>query len=471
VSFHLGKPIFVMLLIALATSVVVSTRRPPARADMTMWVFAISHANSYRLRDRGPSLVDEYERKFGQTLNVNLINNRALDTRLLSLMMSGATGDKVPDVVELEINSVGKYFRFPPEKVGLLPLDEFLNASGLREELIAARLAPWTRDGTLFGIPHDVHPVTLTYRKDLFDAAGVDLAACETWDAFSEACLRYQAYWRANGHPERVAMEMSPWASDPLLRLILQRRVNLVDNHLVSHMTDPKVADTVVRYATMVAGSRRIGAAASPGGNNWVQDLSTGALGAMVTADWRVTYIRKNGPESLQGRLAMMPLPRFDPTDHPTSTWGGTMLGIPRNARDPAASWRVIEHILFSAEGIAARKRYTDIISPVRRSWEDPDLVQPDPLYGGQRVGRMFIELAPQVPEYHATPFSSFAATLLTEVLRQQVLLVDAGASETERREAAARHLRDADQYLKRIIAFSAFTQSNVAGEPTDVHE
>ncbi len=456
-SFHLGKPILIMLAIALASGAVVAMRRPAARADLTVWVFAQSHADIYRGRRDGPSLVDLFQAQTGRSLNVNLINSRALDTRLLSLMMSGATGDKVPDVVELEIGSVGKYFRFPPEKVGLLQLDSFIDAANLRGNIVAARLVPWSRGGKVFGIPHDVHPVTLTYRKDLFDAAGVNIAECKTWDELHDAGLRYQSYWRANGHPERVAMELPASAPDQLVRMLLQRDINLVDSDLKSHLRNPKVADTIIRYAEMAAGPRRIGAAASPGGHNWVQDLSAGALGIMVTADWRVTYIRKSALDSLRGRLAMMPMPKFDPTDHPTSTWGGTMLGIPRNARDPQQSWKVIEHLLFSSQAMAARRQYSDIISPVRASWSDPSLARPDAMFGGQAIGRMFVELADQVPAFHATPFTTSAASLMTDVLREQVLMLEAGASEPARRRAADQKLAQADEYLQRLIAFAAF--------------
>ena len=457
-SFHLGKPVLVMLLIALVSGTMVASRSVEPRRDLVFWVFAVSHAEIYRSQSpQIPSLIEQFRRKYGQSVRVNLINGRALDTRLLSLMMSGATGDKVPDVVKLEINSIGKYFRFPPEKVGLLPLDEFIDRDGLRGELLPARLAPWTRGGKVFGIPHDVHPVSLTYRKDLYDAAGVDLAQCTTWDQFHAAALEYQRYWSANGHPERSAVEMPRLSGGIVERLLLQRGINLVDSDLHTHLTDPRVADTLVRYSEMVAGERRIGADASPGGFNWVGDLRRGAIGAFLTADWRVTYIRLHAGDELPGKLAMMPLPIFEPGDRPTSTWGGTMAGIPRNARDPEASWRVIRHFVLSPEGLEARRRRSDVLPPMRSSWNHPDLHRPDPLFGGQYVGELFCRLAEQVPEFHATPFTTTASMLMNQVLYEQTVQVDHGRPRAERLEQARRRLAEQDAYLRRIIRFTAF--------------
>ena len=60
------------------------------------------------------------------------------------------------------------------------------------DRILPSRLSPWTKDGEIFGLPQDVHPVTITYRADLFAQAGVDLAAATTWSAFQEACLRFE---------------------------------------------------------------------------------------------------------------------------------------------------------------------------------------------------------------------------------------------------------------------------------------
>lgn len=457
-TFPLGKPLLAMLAIMLVSGTIVLSRRAQPRTDLSYWVFAVSRAETYRAATPDvPSLTTLFREKYGQSVRVNLIHGRALDTRLLSLMMSGARGDKVPDVVELEISSIGKYFRFPPEKVGLLPLDDFIDRDGLRGRILPARLAPWTRGGIVFGIPHDVHPVGITYRKDLYDAAGVDLAACTTWDQLHAACVQYQAYWRANGRPERSAIELPRVTADHLVRMLLQRGVNLVDSDLGTHLADERVADTLVRYGEMVAGPRRIGADASPGGFNWVGDLRRGAIGAFLTPDWRVTYIRLHAGDDLAGTLALMPLPRFEPGDRPTSTWGGTMAGIPRHARDPEASWRAIRHFHLSAEGLAARMRHTDVLSPLRDTWSSPQWHRADPLFGGQRVGELFVRLAEQVPDYNATPFTTTAIGLLSQAVYEQTELVDRGAPRDARLAAARRKLADQDAYLRRIIRFTSF--------------
>src|SRR5687768_4988021 len=216
-NFHLGKPIFVMIILAVVGGAVALSRPSQKKADLTLWVFADSHRKSYR----GP--VAQFEKANDVTVNVNLIFGLALDLRLNSLFMADPYSDELPDLAEIEIGWVGKYFRPPLDQVGLIPLNDFLEESGWKDKIVPQRLAPWTKDETIFGIPHDVHPVTITYRHDLFTKAGVDLEAAKTWPEFHEACLRFNNYWRKQNFPHRHALEAGP-ADSALVQVILLQR-------------------------------------------------------------------------------------------------------------------------------------------------------------------------------------------------------------------------------------------------------
>lgn len=450
-AFPLGRPVLSMLAIAALSGTLLLLRPPRQDVELKVWVFDESHAASYRQADGGrPSLIEQFAQHRGQRVRVDLISSRALDVRLISLFNSGSA--KVPDLVEIEIGSVGKFFRPPVDEVGFLPLNAFLEREGLLDRLVAGRLAPWSKQATIFGVPRDVHPVSIAYRKDLFDQAGVDLGSARTWAEFQERCLAFQAHYRTQQVRGRWAMELPSSSADALSILLLQRRINLIDNQNRVHLDNPKVAQVVAFYAQMVAGERRIGADATPGGNLWTRDLGNGDLGAVLTPDWRVAYLRENARE-LAGKLAMMPLPRFSPEDAPTSTWGGTMLAIPRRCRDPEASWRLLKFLLLSDEAVAARQRHTDILPPLKEHWKSPLYHRPDPFFGGQKIGQLYVELAGQVPERHVTPFTLLAGQALALVLNRAVDHVNAqGAVGLE--AACQRWLREAAEDVRRRVEF-----------------
>ena len=454
-NFPPGKPILFLLIAAILSGlgILLLGRGVPQQADLRVWVFDESHAASYRNPGpNGASLTRLYQQRTGQSVEVKLIPSRALDARLISLFHAGRNGRELPDVVEVEIASVGKYFRGSPGSVPFLPLDRYLRQSGLDIRLVANRLAPYTKDGVIFGIPADVHPVTITYRRDLFDQAGVDLASAQTWEQFHDRCLDFESYWRNAGEAKRRAMELSRTGASDLMMLLLQRGVNLVDEAGQVHLADRRVASTLAFYAQMVAGRRAIAEGAAAGSLLWVRDLADGRLCAALTPDWRIRYLREMAPE-LSGKLAMMPLPRFEPTDAPTSTWGGTMLGIPRNVANPDAAWALLDFLLASPEGLAARREHTDILPPLRDVMASLTLNDPDPFFGGQRVAALYAELARQVPANRMHAYTPLVSQALADVLGQAIARVEAGQTQ-DLDQACQEMLAQSQRELESLIRF-----------------
>lgn len=413
-SFPLGKPILLMALIAAITgpTILLRSKRPPA--DLTLWVFAELHAETYR------SVLGQFQRQTGRSVNVELLNGRAMPVRLQSMFMSNLADQPLPDLVELEIGWVGRFFRPPLDEVGLAPLNTLLKEHGWNHRIVQQRLATWSKQGTIFGVPHDVHPVTITYRKDLFDEAGIDLASASSWAEFQEKCLQFQAFWRARGYPLRQAIELPQASAEYLSVMLLQRGVNLVDDQEKIHFTDPKVAQTIAFYAQLVAGQRRIAAESAGGAGIWTNDAIAGNFCAMITADWRIYDLKKYAP-GLSGKMRMMPLPRFDPTDPPTSTFGGTMMGITRNSTRHDDAWKLIKFLYLSPAGLQARQEVSNILPSVIEQWNDPTYHREDPYFGGQKVDELYIQLARQIPRRYVTPASSIASTQLSIILNRAV--------------------------------------------------
>jgi arabinosaccharide transport system substrate-binding protein len=338
-----------------------------------------------------------------------------------------------------------------------MPLNEMLDKSGWRGRILESRLAPWTKEGVVFGIPHDVHPVSISYRKDLFDEAGIDLASSKTWHEFQDNCLKFQAYWKSRGYPLRHAMELPTTASDYLVVMLLQRHINILDDHNKIHFTDPNVAETIAFYAQLVAGDRAIATDATPGGNLWARDFAQGDLCAVVTPDWRAGYLRRYASQEIAGKVAMMALPKFDDDDAPTGSWGGTMAGIPRRCRDPHAAFDLIMFLYSSKQGVVARWRDTMILPSVKDLWDEPIFHEPDPYYGGQRTGELYVNLARQMPLRYVTPFTNIANAQLSNLLARAVRRMEDGAT-TERLVPEIRGwLVDATAELERRIKFGKF--------------
>lgn len=462
--FTPGRPLLVLLVLALVSGAVIALRPTPPRATLTYWIFAEAH------RHELTPILDGFAHERGITYDLDLVAGNALGTRLESLFMSQARGPQVPDLVHVEIHQVGRFFRPPVDGMGMLDLTPYFETRGERristqgdpghhgwaarhddgniyvhdgstwrldpartrgdtwkDRIISARFAPWMKDGRIMGAPQDVHPMTITYREDLFREAGVDLAACLTWPEFHRACLTMQDFWRAKGVQPRHAMELFESGSDLLQLMLLQRGVNLVEADGRVRLADPLVAETLAFYAPLVTGPQRIGADA---GLNIAVELDAGTICACFTPDWRIFYLRHHAPtdgagnRKMEGRLRMMPLPRFSASDAPTSTWGGTCVIIPRTCPDPDLAFAAIERCFYSREAADVRLRLGSMLPPLPELWDHPLLHQGDPLYGGQRINELFIELAPHLPQLVMTPATSLAMEALAQVQAKAVTRV-----------------------------------------------
>jgi ABC-type glycerol-3-phosphate transport system substrate-binding protein len=414
-SFHLGKPILVMLGIAVLSGGALVWHRSPPRADLVLWVFTDIHSDTYR------PLVEEFTKRTGKTVQIEVLTTRAENVRLESMFMTGQTEGILPDLVEIEISHVGKFFRPPIDEIGFLPLNDYLKRDNWDQRLVPVRLATWSKKDVIFGVPHDVHPVSLTYRDDLYRQAGIDLSQAKTWPQLQEMGLQFEKYWRAQGYRTRHAFELSQASPDCVSMMLQQRGVNLVDQHDNVHIDDPIVAETLTFYAQLVAGPRCIAGEAAAGGKGvWATDVLEGNICAFITPDWSIFNLRKYAPD-LSGKLRMMPLPRFDPGDAPTATWGGTMMGITRNSKHHDDAWKLIEHLYFSQAGLDARLKVTDILPPVMEQWNDPRFHNDDPFFGGQRVQEIYVDLARQIRPRYVTPVTAMAQTHLAVALNRAV--------------------------------------------------
>ncbi|MBV8779908.1 MAG: extracellular solute-binding protein [Phycisphaerae bacterium] len=403
-SFPPGRAILVLLFIACATAIPITLRPRAARSDLVFWTFSPFEINQ--------PAIDAFEKQTGEPVSCKLLSTRALDTRLLSQFMSPARDVEGPDLVEIEIGSIGKFFRPSVDQIWFVPLNDLLHRSGLDAQLLPARIEPWSKEGIVFGLPQDVHPVSLTYRKDLFDAASIDPARCETWMQLQGACAQFNRFWAAHGNPNRLAMMLSQSAADDLIVMLQQRHVQLLDGQNGVHLNQPIVARTMLQYASMVAGDRAVAGEASPGEFRWARDIERGDLCMFLSPDWKADQLKSVAP-ALAGKMAMIPLPKFDPGDASTGSWGGTMIGLPRQGKHQQAAWALAE--MLTTHPLAER------IPPLPARWSDPIYHQPDSFFGGQSIDDLYIHLAEQLPPRTVTSFSTLADTELADVLHQAV--------------------------------------------------
>ena len=371
------------------------------RATMRFWTFARNHSVPYQ------KATPSFEAKHpGTTLDVQLVHGEAVTSRLRAAFWADLD---VPDLVEVEISRAGSFFRGPPEDVGFIDLMPFLRSTGYYDRIVKTRFAPYTNKGKIYGLPHDVHPVMLAYRRDLFEAAGIDVEQIKTWEDF----VRVGQQITVPG--ERYMIELSDSGAHHYEMFLFQRDGGYFDAEGRLTMDDETALETLLFFIPLVAGEGRI-ASDLGSGRVFTQAVEQGYFLSFVCPDWRSKVAETDIPR-MHGKMALMPLPAVASGGRRTSTWGGTMLGITKACPNPELAWQVAEHMYFDKAELAVRFRETNILPPLKDAWEHPAFDEERAYWSGQPLGRLYANLADEVPPQYASPLVEIAKSKMSGVI------------------------------------------------------
>jgi arabinosaccharide transport system substrate-binding protein len=400
--FPYGASAAVMAGLAVASGAYLAARRgQKPRYDLRLWTFAKPHGDAYL------KMLPDFLRKHpGVSVDIQIVAGEAVTSRLQAAFWSNLD---VPDLAEVEISWAGSFFRGRLESIGFRDLTERIHQTGLWERIVQARFAPYTTRGRIFGIPHDVHPVMLAYRRDLVEKLGIDVERLRTWDEFVEVGRRVTVPGK------RFMMELPPEGLSALEVMLFQRGGGYFDAQGNCTLDNEIAVETMRYYAPLVAGKHRIGNDLG-GGQIFTRALEDGYYLFMVAPDWRTKSIEQDVPK-VAGRMALMPLPAFYPGGRRTSTWGGTMIGITKRCADPDLAWELIMHLYLNKEALAEQFRGTNILPPARDLWDHPAYDEPRPFWSNQPLGRLYANLAPETPPQYTSPYIGLAKAKLSEAL------------------------------------------------------
>ncbi|MFZ4574237.1 MAG: ABC transporter substrate-binding protein [Phycisphaerales bacterium] len=414
----------------------------PRREGVSMWTFARLHHDLY------VPAVEEWNKTRTPHVTCSVLGIQAIEQRMLSSFLSETTS---AELLEVERRIAARAFAGPPEAIGFLDLTDRLRAEGLLERINPPSFTPWTSRGRIYGLPHDVHPVMLGYRADIVEAAGIDVSQIETWDDFVRVLRPLLLNPDGSKRTDRYLLNMWETHMDSLEALVLQAGGGAVGESGLPILDNPANIRVLAQAVAWGHGKDRIAADApyfSASGNQLLLD---GFVIASFVPDWMCNVWRKEIPQ-LGGKVKLMPLPAWEKGGRRTSVWGGTMLGISKAAPNHDELWEFAKHLYLSPE--ISRKLFVegDIISPVREFWNDPVYDQPDPFFGNQPRGRLYVSLADDLPPRFNSPFGEMAVERLRAAASQLARIADAqpGATAESLAPDAKRLLEAAQEEVMR---------------------
>lgn len=406
-----GKAAACLGFIMILTGAFVSVREiqeQQHRATLTYWCFAKDHYDSYK------KVLPEFEREHpGVMVDLQLVNLTALAPRLQSAMVANID---VPDLFEIEVTQSAALFRGPLKDIQLVDLTQRVHAPmpdgepSLWDQVVQARFAPYTDQGHIFGIPHDVHPVALAYRRDIFLKNHVNPDDLTTWDKFIAAGRKLTIPGK------QYMIEMSDSDDSALEPLLYQRGGGYFDANGKCIMDSPVDVQTMCWFVPLVTGPHRIAQSVGLFNQQETTAIEDGYMLSYITPDWRSHNFEQDVAYE-SGKMGLMPFPRVTPNGRPTTTWGGTMLAMTRHCKHPDLAWQLAMFFYMDKAAVPDRYKLTDILPPVKKFWTMPCFHQPSAYWSGEKPGELYISLAPYVPPHYSNTYLQDAHTQMSSAV------------------------------------------------------
>ncbi|MBD2868977.1 ABC transporter substrate-binding protein [Paenibacillus arenilitoris] len=319
------------------------------------------------------------------------VTNVAARDYLQKLQTTLVSGGELPDLLVGEMDWRGRAFQ--------LDIWENLEAAPYHfdRNLIFGYLPALNSkpNGEIVTIEQSVSPAALAYRRDLAkEYFGTDdpeelEAMFPTWDAIIEKGKEVRQ--KSGG---KVFMFAS---TGELYNLFVgQNHSALLQNgelDVTGRVKDALMSIIRMRDAGIVDRLQLW----SP---QWNASIARGHHIFYAAANWSPqSNIKPNDPAG-SGRWGLM-MPPGGPF-----SWGGTAFGINKDSKNKQLAWAFIEWLLLTKEGAEISKTFNYII-PLKSVYEDAGFVSAvDPYFGGQDVGRFWMERAvpnlklPTISEY-----------------------------------------------------------------------
>ncbi|MCL2450044.1 MAG: hypothetical protein FWD17_13940, partial [Polyangiaceae bacterium] len=123
----------------------------------------------------------------------------------------------------------------------------------------------------------------------------------------------------------------------------------------------------------------------------------------------------------LRGKMALMPMPAWEPGGRRTTVWGGTGLVIAKQTKHPDEAWQLAQKLYLDPKEAGERFLGTNIVPILKEAWALPELDAPNAYYSGQPIGRLYADLAPSTPPRYVSALTTVAQHKLNEAYGRAV--------------------------------------------------
>ncbi|MFI0714847.1 ABC transporter substrate-binding protein [Streptomyces inhibens] len=365
------------------------------------------------------ALVPEFNKKYPDIqVTVEDIGNPAIWDKITTAMAAGGQG--LADVLHIGVDYLPGYVeRFPN---GLADLSK-LGADTYRDAFAQGMWQTVAPHGKrVNALPWEANSAGFYYRADIFEKAGVDADALQTWDETIEAGKEIKEKTGA------FLLGIDKPASQPdsanVFQMLLQLQGSFYFNLDGAITLDSPEA---VKAMTLIKTMNDAGLVSDLAGgwNALMSSIKKGTAAVLPWPTWFGGIIEEQVPKEAGKWKVRLP-PAVRRGGSTAATVNSTHLAVAGSSKHQAAAWSFIEFVLTRPASQVRIYKGKGIAPALMKAYDDAVFHEPSAFFSGQKKGEIFLEaLKAPSPAFNYTADYARALKLVTDA-QSKVLLKSA---------------------------------------------
>jgi multiple sugar transport system substrate-binding protein len=286
-------------------------------------------------------------------------------------------------------------------------------------------------DGNQYGMPIDIGPGVMYYRRDVLDSVGGDIdSVISDWDSYIE----YGRQLKEKG------VYLIADAGD-VARIIV--RTTLKDGEGLFFDADGNSLVTSDRFVNAFQLAKQIRDEGLDGQigawtGEWYDGFKNGTVATQLSGAWLLGHLQNWMAPDTAGKWGASDLPGGI-----YGSWGGSFLAIPKQSENPEEAWEFIKYLTTQQGPQIDSLRDLGAFPVLLSTYGDAAFDEPLDFLAGQKARQLFAEVAKKVPA--VTPMKG-------DLIAEDVVMNGALAEVLNDGKDINQALKDAERLLKRRV-------------------
>lgn len=337
-------------------------------------------------------------------VDIVAVSGSDVHTKLMTTIASGAG---IPDVAHIGVWDTMNFV----SQGALWDITD--KVQPYEDDILPYQAAAYRDGGRYYGIPWGGTAAAVFYRRDLFEAAGIDPATIATWDDFIQAGKTLSE--STGGQAKMINLPVGTSGEKASLQHFQQLLAQQLGSSIYNAEGEVVINDAAnVRALELIVEmiESDIGTNIEPWSPAEFGSWQNGSVATIVNASWMKGNIEGQGGND--GQWGIMELPAFEAGSTRVSSAGGSGMVIPEAAQNKEAAWAFVEYFLTVAQPQVEAYKLGCPIPSILSTYSDPTFQEPEPFWGDQVVGEFFTEVEPQVPPvYYGKDYREIMTSIL----------------------------------------------------------